>query len=161
MSRPFRLSLASILVCLLSACANPAITMHSFGFDVLQDSPDVEVLNYRYGNSKQPGARPPDWALKEGRVSQGTSTHGEMLKGDELYVSWKIKSTGETFEETVDLRNRLPADIRNHQIYFIPRGRQLYVYLITPDRRLENEQPIGPRHTQYRKTFTLYPDGSK
>ena len=135
--------------------------MHAFGFDAIQDSPGIEVLDYRYGNSKQPGARPPTWALRENRVSQGTSTTGEMLKGDELYVKWRIRSTGSVHEDTVDLRSRLPANIEGHRIYFIVKDTQLYVYLITPERRPPELPPNGPRQTQYLKTITLYPELAK
>ena len=146
----------------ITACAaTQGIVMHSFGFSTIQDSPDIEVLDYRYGNSKQPGARPPAWALKENRVSQGTSTHGEMLRGDELYVKWRIKSTGSVHEDTVDLRSRLPENIKGHEIYFIVKDTQLFVYLITPERRAPEMPPNGPRPTRHLKTLTIYPDPPK
>lgn len=150
----------SLLFCTfaMAACAaNQGIVMHSFAFDAIQDSPDIQILNYRYGNSKSPAARPPDWAIQENRVQQGTGTTGEMLRGDDLYVKWRIKSTGIVHEDTVDLRSRLPENIKDHEIYFIVRGAQLYVYLISPERRPPEMPPNGPRHTQYRKTITLYP----
>ena len=153
---------ASLFAFAIAACsATQGIVMHAFGFDAIQDSPDIEVLDYRYGDSKQPGARPPVWAIRENRVSQGTGTTGEMLKGDELYVKWRIRSTGSVYEDTVDLRSRLPANIENHRIYFIIKDTQLYVYLITPERRSPDTPPNGPRQTQYLKTITLYPDQPK
>ena len=161
MRRIYPILLLSALISASAAFANPELPMHSFGFNAVIDSPDVEILNFRYGNSKQPGARPPDGALAEGRVAQGASTTGEMLRGDELYVKWKIRKTEEVYEDTVDLRTRLPANIKNHRIYFITKGPQLYVYLITPNRRQANEQPNGPRQTQYLKTITIYPDSAK
>ena len=146
----------------ITACAaTQGIVMHSFGFDAIQDSPDIEVLDYRYGNSKQPGARPPAWALRENRVSQGTSTHGEMLRGDELYVKWRIKSSGSVHEDIVDLRRRLPENIKDHRVYFIVKDTQLYVYLVTPERRSPDTPPNGPPQTQYLKTITIYPDQPK
>ena len=76
----------------LTACAtNQEVVMHSFGFDAFQDSPGIEILNYRYGNSKTTGARPPDWAIQENRVTQQFKMTGEILRGDELYVKWRIK----------------------------------------------------------------------
>ena len=84
-----------------------------------------------------------------------------MLKGDDLYVKWRIKSTGTIHEDTVDLRNRLPVNIKDHRIYFIVKDTQLYVYLITPERRPPDMPPNGPRQTQYLKTITLYPDQPK
>jgi hypothetical protein len=133
--------------------------MHSFGFNAVIDSPDIEILNFRYGDSRQPGARPPEGAIQENRVSQGASTTGEMLVGNELYVKWKIKDTGAVYEDTVNLVNRLPANMKDHRIYFIVRREQLYVYLITPERRTPDMPENGPRHTrQYLKTITIYPN---
>ena len=153
---------ASLFAFAIAACsANQGIVMHAFGFDARWDSPDIEVLDYRYGNSKQPSARAPAWALQESRVPQMVGTTGEMLKGDDLYVKWRIKSTGTIHEDTVDLRNRLPVNIKDHRIYFIVKDTQLYVYLITPERRPPDMPPNGPRQTQYLKTITLYPDQPK
>jgi hypothetical protein len=151
---------ALLLILSLPACiSNPGLAMHSFGFDAIQDSPDIEILDYRYGDSKQPGARAPEWAVKENRLSQGASTHGEMLVGNVLYVKWKIKDTGAIHEDTVILINRLPANMKDHQIYFIVRREQLYVYLITPERRTPDMPENGPRHTRrYYKTITIYPN---
>jgi len=84
-----------------------------------------------------------------------------MLRGDFLYVKWRIKSTGQVYEDTVDLRRRLPADITDHRIHFIVKGPQLYVYLITPERRPPDMPPNGPRPYQYLKTITIYPDQAK
>jgi hypothetical protein len=78
-----------------------------------------------------------------------------MLRGDFLYVKWRIDSTGQVYEDTVDLKSRLPRDITNHEIYFIVKGTQLVVYLITPERRLPDMEPNGPRKTQYLKTLTI------
>ena len=136
--------------------------MHSFEFDARRDSPDVEILDYRYGDSKNPGARPPEWALRQGTVAQATSTGGQMLRGDELYVKWRIRKTGEVLEDTVDLKRRLPADITQHTVYFLIRGRQLYVYLITPERRAPNAPPAdGPGIYQHMRVISVYPDSPK
>jgi len=64
-----------------------------------------------------------------------------MLPGDSLYVKWRIKSTSEVYDDTVDLKSRLPEDIANNRIHFIIKGSQLYVYLITPERLHPNPCP--------------------
>jgi hypothetical protein len=146
----------------LLACASASKNVdHAFGFDAISDSPDVYVIDYRYGDSKQPMARNPEYLLKEGRSLQGASINGEMRRGDSLYVKWRIKSTGQVYEDTVDLRRRLPADITAHRIYFIIKGSQLYVYLITPERRSPGTPPNGPRPYQYLETITVYPQQGK
>jgi hypothetical protein len=156
-------ALATFIVGLgLCACIGHAqIVEHSFSFDAISDSPDVEVLDYRYGDSKQPMARNPEYLLKEGRSLQRTSINGEMLRGDFLYVKWRVKSTGQAYEDNVDLRQRLPPDITEHRIHFIIRGPQLYVYLVTPQRRPPDVAPNGPRPYQYLRTITIYPDQAK
>jgi hypothetical protein len=147
---------------LIAACATKGIVMHSFEFDARRDSPDVEILDYRYGDSKNPGARAPEWALKQGKVPQATATGGELRRADELYVKWRVRSTGEVHEDTVDLKRRLPDDITNHTVYFLIRGRQLYVYLITPERRAANAPPAdGPGIYQHRRVIAVYPDSPR
>jgi hypothetical protein len=152
----------SVILFGLSSCgANPRLVDHSFSFNAVWDSPNIEVLNYRYGDSKQPGARPPEWALQGGKVAQRTGISGPMLLGEDLYVKWKIKSTGEVFEDTVDLRKRLPDDIAQHHVYFIVKESQLYVYLISPERRPVELPPNGPRAYQHLKAVSIYPDRVK
>ena len=86
-----------------------------------------------------------------------------MLRGDFLYVKWRIKSTGMVYEDTVDLRNRLPADIKDHRVTFIIRGPHLYVYLIPPEgrKRAKGKPPNGPRMYEDLDTVTIYPDQPK
>lgn len=81
-----------------------------------------------------------------------------MLRGDSLYVKWRVKSSGRVYEDTVDLRNRLPRDIKDHRIYFVIKGEQLYVYLISPQRRPSDVPPNGPGMYRHRIVKTIYPD---
>lgn len=149
------------MVALAACAAGPEVVDHAFGFATAYDGQDdVEVLDYRYGNSKLP-VHAPDWAVKEGKTFGGTGVRGPMLRGDFLYVKWRLKSTGQVHEDNVDLRQRLPADIEKHEVYFIIHGPQLYIYLITPKRRAKDEPAIGPEMYRYRKTILIYPDQSK
>lgn len=156
--RPGALALLVSLVFALVACANkPKLSYHTFSFDVLSDSPDAELLDYRYGTSKQPGARPPEWALKEGKIRQQAGINGEMVVGETLYVKWRIKSTKEIFESTVDLARRLPADMTNRTVYFVIDGKDISVYLIEPDFRPANFPIAGPKKYRDFKTYSIYP----
>lgn len=153
--------LALVLALGVTACATSQdLVFHSFGFDLTYDDQDAGLVDYRYGDSKLP-VRPAEWALKEGRLFYFNNVTGEMLRGGFLYVKWKILSTGEIFEDTVDLRNRLPFNIYEHRVTFLIRGSQLYVYLVTPERRSPDTPPNGPKMYHYRKTITLYPDQPK
>ena len=84
-----------------------------------------------------------------------------MLRGDDLYVKWRDKLSGNVFEKTIDLRSRLPADIYDHRIVFViggPRSSEVFVYLVSPERRPPDMAPNGPRIYSYRKVSTIYPD---
>ena len=130
------LQLAALLVLsiALTACATaPASvgresTYHSFDFNTRKDSPNVELLDYRYGNSTGPVVRNHDG---EGNSRQYGGILGDITRGDDLYVKWRMKDSGKVFEDTVDLKSRLPRDIKNHSIYFIVDKSQLHVYLIS------------------------------
>ncbi len=150
--------LLAVALLVLAACASrPGLVNHGFSYSFIQDSPEAELLDYRYGKSSYGVSQ-----LKQmGFVSQGGGIFGEMLRGDDLYVKWRLKNTGAVFEETVDLKSRLPTDIKDCEIYFMVRGPQLYVYLITPDRRTKNEPPNGPEKWSFLRTLTLYPDQPK
>jgi len=152
---------AALVTLLVAACVGRGIVMHQFEFHADRDSPDIQILDYRYGDSKNPGARAPEWKLKEGKPPQATVTGGEMRRGDELYVKWRVRKTGEVLEDTVDLKRRLPSDITNHTVYFLIRDRQLYVYLITPERKATDAPPNGPRMYQDMRVITVYPDSAK
>lgn len=158
MRRGSRLAMA----CLVSACASrPEIVDHSFAFDALVDSPGIEILDYRYGDSRIPGATNPDDLRRKGRSLQRTLINGPMRKGASLYVKWKVLSDDKVYEQTVDLRGRLPQDLTGWKVYFLVTGPQLYVYLISPETRPANVLPNGPRTYWSRRVITIYPDQSK
>ena len=151
--------LTATVVCVVSGCAaEPSIVDHTFQFDARWDSPGVQVLDFRYGQSKFPGARNPDYLIREGRSYQQTAITGPMKRPDSLYVKWKTLSDGKIYEDTVDLRKRLPRDFTDSTVYFLIKGQQLYVYLISPERRPADVAPNGPPQYRNRQVVTLYPD---
>jgi len=129
--------LLCLCVSIQTACAinNKKTVLHSFEFDARWDSPDIEILDYRYGEARHPGVRPADHQIRNGEVPQASGAGGYLQRGDDLYVKWSIKSTGEVHEDTVDLKSKLPDDITGHRIRFIVQGSQLYVYLVLPKRK--------------------------
>lgn len=161
----------------LAACSTgPKVVSHAFGFDTRETIPAVEVLDYRYGDSKLP-VHAPDWVVAEGRPLYFENVSGPMLVGDRLYVKWRIKDAAQVYEDTVDLRQRLPRNIKDHRIHFDIKGLQLYVYLIAPEalkpnpcpsrdelRRLSKSDDPGDRlFSTYcsQKIIQLYPDQPK
>lgn len=157
-------SLASsfLIACALEACsAAPDVIFHTFAFDALLDSPGIEILDHRYGDSKFPGASNPEEMLKSGEALQGTMTTGEMRRPETLYVKWRVLSENKVYEDTVDLRSRLPRDIANCTVYFMVQGPQLYVYLIHPGPRPAGAPEIRLQAYRSRKVTTIYPDEPK
>jgi hypothetical protein len=150
--------IAGLLMVSATGCAlRPDIVHHAFSFDVRLDNPDVRVLDYRYGRSDQPSTVMRDWQKESDQRPQQASINGPMPRPDSLYVKWLDKRTGLEHEDTVDLSNRLPASIKNHRVTFVPKGAQLYVYLITPELRSPGELVNGPDRYASFKVITIYP----
>ncbi len=84
-----------------------------------------------------------------------------MLRGDVLYVKWRNKASGQIYEDTVDLRRRLPANITDQRIHFMVKGPQLYVYLISARPRPPNTTADGPRMYRDLESTLIYPDRPK
>lgn len=144
------------LACAMSSCAmrDPPFRMeqrfafHSFGFDARSDSPDVEILDFKYGGSNVHGLRgcPRHFAKCE-RVAQLSHVGGEIEVGDELYVKWRIKSTGEILEDAVPLRTLLPSSMNMQSIYFTVDRDRLFIFLIGPDRLDPSPCSVGDKRT--------------
>jgi len=148
---------------LISGARGKDMVKHSFSFDTFVDSPDAEVLDYQYGSSGQFGTHANKEAVQLGRKFGQWNTTGVMPRGEFLYVKWRLKPSGQVYEDKVDLTTRLPADITNHRIHFVIKGAQLYVYLISPEtEKRPPSWPAGPLR-MYRdlKQHQIYPDQPK
>ena len=143
----------------LTACATGgAMVNHAFGFDAFEDSPDVEVLDYKYGDGAMFGTEAERDRVALGQVFLEWHIAGVMPRGDTLYVKWRDKRTHHVYQDTVDLRNRLPRDITGLTIYFLIKGPQLYVYLIYPGLK-DASVPEGPVITyRHQRQVQIYPD---
>jgi hypothetical protein len=95
-----------------------------------------------------------------------------MPVGEFLYVKWRIKATGEIFEDRVDLRERLPKNMTNHTLTFSIDEKQLHVFVATPfPRNPKDEKHIVPNYPKvnfykpthltwlsaYGMTYEIYP----
>jgi hypothetical protein len=103
---------------------------HAFEFDAFRDSRDIEILQYRYGDDGGFNTRSTPAEIASGTSRLAANTTGEMLLGKDLYVKWRIKSTGQVYEDTVDLTSRLPFSMKRKRLRFIVEGEKLYVYVI-------------------------------
>lgn len=150
---------ACLMLLSLSACAMAGNRAHhSFSFDTRHDSPDVEVLDYQYGDAAhfETGAERESVAL--GQVFVGGNVSGVMPRGDTLYVKWRDRHTHHVYQDRVDLKSRMPRNISDLTVYFLIKGPQLYVYLIYPGLK-EASVPKGPvRMYQDQKQVQIYPD---
>lgn len=148
---------------LISHARGGDMVNHSFSFDTRVDSPDAEVLDYQYGGSGQFGTHANKERVQLGETFGQWNTTGVMPRGEFLYVKWRLKSSGQVYEDKVDLTTRLPADITDHRIHFVIRGAQLYVYLISPKtEKRPTSMPAGPiRRYASLKQYQIYPDPTK
>ncbi len=146
----------------LVACASPLTlgSYSSFGFDMRKDSQDAVVLDYHYGNDKY-FLSPPESAVKRGQEMYFESVGNLQYRVDFLFVKWRNKSTGKLFEETADLRGKLPKNPLDYEVYFMIRDDRLFVYLISPDRRPPETPIVGPHMYRSQKVTTIYPDQIK
>lgn len=133
------------------------VAHHALEFNAKWDSPDVTILDYRYGSTDATGTRPPASMRINGQSPQQSSVYGLMAVGDELYVKWKVRATGEIFEKTVVLLDILPFDIEDNTIYFQIKDNQLYIFLISPKARPASVAPNGPKGFSNRLVTTIYP----
>lgn len=136
---------------------------HTFQFNIheFDKSNSVEVLDFIYGDPKGYANRCDPEKIKREKCQQGD--HSTTVRSPRslktLYVKWRVKSTGEIREVTLDIRKKLPKNFgENFRMFFSFRGPDLYVYLITPERRADDEPPQGPRAYDDLKMLLLYPE---
>lgn len=118
-----------------------AVVFHSFEFDALRDSKDIEVLDYMYKTANENIVGNPQRDLLNGKTRQARADTGVMTVGETLYVKWKIKSTGEMFEKSIDLKPILPASMKDKTLFFILDRQEIYVYTISHQPVRENFTP--------------------
>ncbi|WP_144289936.1 hypothetical protein [Ideonella sp. A 288] len=143
----------------MPGCAlGPRMVDHAFGFDALADSPQVEILHYRYGSTNAAFVSA-DTAIRQfGKSMQATNINGPIPLGDTLYVKWRLKATGQTFEETVDLKSVLPREMERQRVYFVVQADHLFVYLTDLTKPRPDSAPIvGPFRVQSYVTRQIHP----
>lgn len=101
---------------------------HGFEFNAKWDSPEIEVLDYEYSTRKP--SKEAYAGIGGNGIAQQTGISGGFPRGDFVYMKWRVRSTGEVFEDRVDLRSRIPGSIKDKKIYCVIDGGQLYILLI-------------------------------
>lgn len=144
----------------LAACATgPQLVSHAFNFDGWSDgwAEQAELLAYSYGDRYTMTKR----QAKDGDfLGYQMGVNGPIPVGEFLYVKWRLKATGEVFEQRVDLRGRLPRDMTDHELTFVIDGPQLYVYVVTP--QLQPPETKQRTHrtwlSRYNQTYEVFPN---
>jgi len=122
---------------------------HGIGREKNNDK--TQILEARYGDARHTG----------GSVN--------MPPADFLYVKWRDKTTGQVYEDRVDLTTRLPPfeEMYRQTVYFLVEDNQLYVYLIPRtewgtklNHKPRGQRPNGPFGYHHLDVKTLYPDNA-
>ncbi|RTL37456.1 MAG: hypothetical protein EKK53_21025 [Burkholderiales bacterium] len=142
---------------LVACAAGPKLVAHAFTFDGWNDgwANSVDLLEFQYGDQYRMVQRK---SKDDTGLGYRFGVNGDMPVGSFLQAKWRIKESGEILEDRVDLRDRLPADMRNHQVTFAIDGRQLYVYLITPE-KVKNwtKRPTSRTwHSEFYISYEIY-----
>lgn len=158
------------LVLGLAACASgPREVSHSFSFDGLSDhwAETVDLLAYAYGDGyhmvREDLSNPSHSGLaNKSGLPAGRSINGPMPVGEYLFVKWRVKSTGEVLEQRVDLRDRLPKDMTDHELTFVLEGTKLYVFVVTREApKVKGEGALLKTWlSRYNHAYEIYPNGS-
>jgi hypothetical protein len=143
----------------ISDCPDNNRVNQAFSFGGYGENQDVEIMYVEYGI---PGC-PPNYDSKKllfnGKTPQSTNiVGGPARRAWVLNVKWRIMSTGKEYEKKVELRNRLPEDMTNNRIHFSIEESELFVYLITSEKRLNSMPAIGPKPYQSLRTEVIFPD---
>lgn len=143
----------------VSACSGGGDYVdHGFEFDAPSDSPGIRILDFKYGDGTGHGTGNPQYLLHKGRPLQRISVRGPMRRPESLYVKWRVASEGRIYEETVDLRKRLPRNFDGSTVYFLVRGAQLEVYLISWEPRQPSVPSVGPRKYRNLQVTKIHPN---
>lgn len=165
MRSPFALAVRvfalAVLLSLVACATSPARPWHQFYFDGWSDkwATAVDLLEYSYGDQYAMVHR--KIRPEQSTLGYGTNVNGPMPIGEFLYVKWRIKSTGEIVDQSVDLRKLLPRNMFEHGLTFVIDDRELYVYLVTPTPKKQTDPPLlKTTESRYRVTYEIYPNNT-
>lgn len=151
------------LLVMVAGCATgPKVVSHSFNYDGVNDkwADKVDLLAYSYGDQYQKLIRK---AAEGSTVGAQGIVNGPIPVGEFLYVKWRLKATGEVLEQRVELRDRLPLDMTDHELTFLIDGRQLYVYVVTPRRKKSFDEPpiLKTWRSEFAYAYEIFPTRGK
>ena len=117
---PLLAILLLLLLCMLTACAmgGPRVYILELSFDFFYTNPDMEVLDYEFGDSGQTMTQMAGFMKRGGHARQRLSAGAYIPKPEYVYAKWRNMQTGEVFEERANLKGRLPDGIDDYEITF-------------------------------------------
>lgn len=134
----------ALLCVLLAGCTAPGGKQvnHVFQYDGIFDkwAENVDLLEYQYGDQYQKTQRKA--GPNESALGPRAGVIGSMPVGTFLYVKWRVKASGRTFEERVDLQALLPRELTDRRITFVIEGERLRVFLVTPRPKSASAPPV-------------------
>lgn len=68
----------------------------------------------------------------------GQGYYGSNPIPEKLYVKWRLEATGEVFDDTADLRGKLPLSMEQKTLYFLVWDKQLNIYIEDPAKLIKN-----------------------
>lgn len=139
--------LSSILVC-VGCASNNNYSRYAFELYPRRDSPNADLLGYKYGAGNFVGSSLPHEGRNNVPYDFPLGVTNFWPPASQLYVKWRSKIDDQIYERTVDLTNRMPARIGEAcLVTFLVNHDQLRIFLIAMNRR-----DSGPRG-QYTNTF--------
>jgi len=174
-----KLFISIVGACILIACGHGMVLTeqwgkvvnHGFEFDIRKDSPGIDLLDYEYSTRKP--SKEAYLGIGGSSIAQWNGIYGGFPVGNFIYMKWRVRSSGEIFEDRVDLRGRLPRDITDHKIYCVIEGEQLYVFIVSSETRKKidreelkkyeklSNQPLErmlSKTLTYKNVTKIYPD---
>lgn len=124
-------ALTSLLACSNLAQSIPGKTQYATYSTAFSrwDRPTITVIDYQYSSNDKVFERWSPSLKAEGRNSGGGGYYGYRPVVEKLYVKWQLLETGEVFEDTADLRGKLPKSMERKILYFVVWDKQLNIYI--------------------------------
>lgn len=124
-------ALASLMACSNLAQGLPGVPQfatYSTQFS-RWDRPTITVIDYQYSANGKVFEQWSESLKAEGRNPGEGGYYGYRPVVEKLYVKWKLLATGEVFEETADLREKLPQSMEQKKLHFIVWDKTLHIYI--------------------------------
>lgn len=135
----------------------PEYILHTFESSDRSESPNIEVLDYQYGNSRPAASEYESVGVlqKDRRNGVGNRT-GVIKRGEFFYIKWKNIISNVVFERRIDLKEKLPIDIYDHTISYSIRDDKLTIYLVTLKDKPANVMQNVPNRYANKVVLILY-----